>query len=292
MAKLKRNKLYNIAFLALLLCFAIAIVEAAFDLTSKLGESAMSKAEPSKSVELAQANRSTHDISEEDMDSDTNDEDEDPDAIDDDEGTDDKSVYYMDPDSAYSYHLGWSNACDTIIGQFRKGVVDTLVREPIWFTNINIAVAWSRLDDEWWWWRIRSLKGSVADIYFMFRLWVDYCNVGDLDGNGTDELCVHCSNYSNWTWYNVITYHEGEWHRLTESLFAHMAAMPWPDHIEEYVSKSDRPGYIKAKVTKDIFYNDDNDWRDWMGVECVDSLVKIKLDDGVYDASRSSFSYL
>lgn len=105
MAILKGNKLQNIVFSTLLLCFAIGIVEATSDIVSKSWKSIMLKAEPSKSVEMAQPNRSTPDIIDEDEGHDANDEDVDPNADDEeDKGTDAKCVY-IDPDSAYSYHL-------------------------------------------------------------------------------------------------------------------------------------------------------------------------------------------
>lgn len=149
---------------------------------------------------------------------------------------------------------------DTITGQFRPGIVDTLIAEPI-----------SEPDEEGCYWdrKIYSPGGSIADIPFGDRLcYVFYiCNVGDLDGNGTDEICIYSRSYYPFTHYDVITYRQGKWYRMTEPVGVNDASVEGA-----FVSKSHKPGYIKAKAVR---YRDPEDPSDW---EIVDSLIKIIQD--------------
>lgn len=165
------------------------------------------------------------------------------------------------------------NPIDTVIGRFRRGVVDTLVLEP----TCEPSVCGDYI--EYWNWRIRSVKGSVKDLQYDNSLWVSFCNAGDLDGNGTDDICVFSRSYSNFVWYYVITFRKNAWHCMTDALFAHQAYMP--DDISTYVEKSNKPGYIRALVCKDI-YGQPKDSIDWLGVEVVDSLVKLKRNGKIY----------
>lgn len=170
---------------------------------------------------------------------------------------------------------------DTITGRFRRGIVDTLICEPICEPD---TFPWGY---EWWHRIIRSVKGSVADIPLHNWLLIRFWNAGDLDGNGTDEICIYPANYSTFAHYDIITYRSCQWHMMIEEgLEAKEDIMP---AFKEFVSKSNKKGYIKAKVARNIYANADS--TDWLGVECVDSLVRIKRNGEVYYGSRPYQAY-
>ena len=160
----------------------------------------------------------------------------------------------VDTHSNYTYYPS-----DTITGQFRRGIIDTLIVEPI-----------SEPDEEGCYWdrKIYSPSGSVADIPFDDKLCYGFyiSNVGDLDGNGTDEICIYSHSYWPFTHYDVITYRNGKWCRVIEPVGINVTCIEVED---ELVSKSHKPGYIKAKALR---YRDPEDTSDW---DIVDSLVKI-----------------
>ena len=281
MIKIKRN-LYYIAFLILLVGFAMGmakIVVTMFDSARKSGQNPVPTVEPSGTTEAVQDTtvvalddlvvvQEATKVRQNSMEAKPK-----VRVIGESYDKSDRNCIYVDPDSNIIY---FPKASDTIIGRFRRDVVDTLVREPIWERDADAY------DGYWWmYWRVRSVKGSVTDMYFINCPGACFCNAGDLDDNGTDEICVLYLGHSNFKYYDVITYRKGEWRMMTESLYANMMAMS--DSIEEYVSKSDRPGYIKAKVSRDLSAS--AEYLDWIGVECVDSFVKIKRDGEVYNGS-------
>lgn len=165
-----------------------------------------------------------------------------------------------------------------VVGQFVADKVDTLILEP---TSSEPDTYFDHSDGpiwEWWNWHVHSVKGTVADIKLDITLCPQFCNTGDLDGNGTDELCIYRRNYSNFTCYYIITYRDGAWHVMTEhSIFVHEGYLDEDIDITSYVAKSDKPGYIRALACRDVYGIDDGDW---LGYEVVpDSLIKL-VDDG------------
>lgn len=165
----------------------------------------------------------------------------------------------MKPDSLRSLFLiALSVIVVSVVGQFVAGKVDTLILEPTCEPDYM-----GKRDGEeiwkWWQWRVHSVKGTVADIKLSYTLCPQICYTGDLDGNGTDGLRIMRRNYSNLVWYNVITYRDGAWHRMTKSIFVHQACADEYD-IANYTTKPAGPGYITAFACRNVYRDSD-----WMG---------------------------
>ena len=129
---------------------------------------------------------------------------------------------------------------DTIIGRFRPGIVDTLI----------VEVSELRYNDyyEFANYKMYSPGGNIA-VPFNSHSSYDFMisNKGDLDGNGTDELFVCGRGMSCWTSYYVITYRDGRWYEMIEPIYINICI---ESERGPLVSKSDIPGYIKARAIR------------------------------------------
>ena len=147
---------------------------------------------------------------------------------------------------------------DTILGRFRPGIVDTLIVEIT--SYFDGWIGFSR-------YKVYSTSGGVAAPFDNKDCYHGIVNEGDLDGNGTDEIRGGECGLRCWSTEHVLTYRNGKWYEMIEPFYVNTCHAEGP-----LVSKSDKPGYIKAKV---VSY-DPEDASIW-GI--VDSLVPI-IQDG------------
>lgn len=134
---------------------------------------------------------------------------------------------------------------DTLIGKFNGIDIDTLISEPIGtVTGFNYN------------WRVYTKNGTVKDLILENKtIDVRFIREGDLDGNGTEEWgFMHEWETSNWTFYDLYTFNNGEWQRMIEPLRIfkpHFAIYNrfGKDTYEDIIQKSNKGGFIKAKFS-------------------------------------------
>lgn len=173
---------------------------------------------------------------------------------------------------------------DTVVGQFVRGVADTLVLESDEMPGGSGA--------EWVPYTIYSLQGSVDTLFFGFLYGLRFMNAGDLDGNGTDELWILPHSMSRHSYrYDFLTYRKGAWHTMLAERIP--IGYDWLDTNDErdLFRKSKRRGYLHAKVMREIYVDslgnrlpepidfDSGQYIDWWGYEVVDTLLRL-LPDG------------
>ena len=139
----------------------------------------------------------------------------------------------VDTDTTIVYYY------DTIIGRFRPGIVDTLI----------VEVSELRYEDYYECSNYKMYSPSGIAAPFDSHSSYDFIlsNKGDLDGNGTDELFVCGRSMSCCTSYYVITYRDGRWYEMIEPIYINICI---ESERGPLVSKSDIPGYIKARAIR------------------------------------------
>ena len=127
----------------------------------------------------------------------------------------------------------YRNFCDTLVGNFSGGGIDTLIAEPIGYNTIRKNF------------KVTSKNGTVPPLYIN-EIYCVYMNTeGDLDGNGTDEFGI-CWELEHGTWrtYHIFTYKDSLWHQLESPIsifYGHFDEGLTSDNIAE---PSKKKGHI------------------------------------------------
>lgn len=97
----------------------------------------------------------------------------------------------------------------------REGKIEvtlrTGIKDSVWFAQ-GKPIDYYRFD---------TLKSTILDlpevlVYSRYGL-PQLTNVGDIDGDGVDEIGFYSTAYeSNWTYYDVYSVKNGRWHELKE----------------------------------------------------------------------------
>lgn len=135
---------------------------------------------------------------------------------------------------------------DTLVGQFVKGVADTLV--VIYEPYSPNSYRGDRT--------LHSLGGSVGDLTWSGDFYFFCGKAGDVGGNGTEDLWVCPSNASGLACYRVITFSRGAWRSLTDDIGIDLSTEPDFGNVKSNefsrrlspVRASGKPGYLWAKT--------------------------------------------
>lgn len=115
--------------------------------------------------------------------------------------------------------------------------------------DILFAVPLDSLHDGYHYdWQIVSRNSNIKPLNVDITINPIMTNVGDLDGNGTDELGVFTDwHSSNWCGFYVYTFTDGEWKQLITTIDIHR------DHYKDslnngvnVVERSEHKGYLKV----------------------------------------------
>lgn len=106
---------------------------------------------------------------------------------------------------------------------------------------------------DWTEYKMYSIGGSVDTLGLGTQYSAQIANVGDLDGNGSDELflgfgAVTISSYE----YRILTFRKGAWHVLTEDIHCRGDVLDYLDS-GKLVRKTQRPGYLQIKTTREVW---------------------------------------
>lgn len=184
---------------------------------------------------------------------------------------------------------------DTIVGQFVKGITDTLVLE---------SGKMERDGGDWVPYTIYALGGSVDTLYFGPLYGLLFMNAGDLDGNGTDELWILPHSMSTFSYrYEFLTYRQGAWHSmLTERIRIGVEVFGEHGIRPDLFRKSKRLGYIHAKMARDVYVDSlgnripdpdtyQGEWMDFDGVEIIDTLLKLLPDGPEFEQYQGNVAF-